>query len=98
MAQRNVPSVTVTMKSYPERDSGNDGEEGVITRLTNKLGATSEIKQRQGLTFKTDKSKRRNVCFGKKVLTDKKSARFLFRSIFNPSHHSLRFCFYFLPV
>jgi hypothetical protein len=51
MAQRNVLSVTVTMKSYPERNPGNDGEEGVITRLTNKLGVTSEIKQRQGLTF-----------------------------------------------
>ncbi len=24
-------------------DSGNDGEEGVTTRLTNKLGVTSEI-------------------------------------------------------
>ncbi len=44
---RNVPSVTVTMKSYPERDSGNDGEDGedgVTMRLTNKLGVTSEIK------------------------------------------------------
>ncbi len=51
LAQRNVPSVTVTMKSDPERDSGNDGEEGVTTRLTNILGVTSEIKQRQGLTF-----------------------------------------------
>ena len=45
MAQRNnVRSVTVTMKSYPERDSGNDEEEGLTTRLTNKLGVTSEIK------------------------------------------------------
>jgi hypothetical protein len=25
--------VTVTMKSYPERDSGNDGEEGVTTEI-----------------------------------------------------------------
>ncbi len=26
-------TVTVTMKSYPERDSGNDGEEGVTTEI-----------------------------------------------------------------
>jgi hypothetical protein len=47
---------------------------------------------------KTDKSKRRIVCFGGKVLTDKKPARFLFRSIFNPTHHSLPFCLDFLLV
>jgi hypothetical protein len=29
----NVSSVTVTMKSYPERDLGNDGEEGVTTEI-----------------------------------------------------------------
>ncbi len=51
MAQRNVPSVVVMMKSCPERDSGNDEEEGVTTRLSNKVGVTSEIKRRQGLTF-----------------------------------------------
>jgi hypothetical protein len=45
---------------------------------------------------KTDKSKRKGVCFGGKVLTDKKSAQFLFRSIFNPTHHSLLFCLDFL--
>jgi hypothetical protein len=28
-----IPSVIVTMKSYPERDSGNDGEEGVTTEI-----------------------------------------------------------------
>jgi hypothetical protein len=45
---------------------------------------------------KTDKSKRKGVCFGGKVLMDEKSARFLFRSIFNPTHHSLPFCLDFL--
>ncbi len=29
----NVPSVTVTIDSYPERDSRNDGEEGVTTEI-----------------------------------------------------------------
>jgi hypothetical protein len=29
----NVLSVTVTMKSYPERDLGDDGEEGVTTEI-----------------------------------------------------------------
>jgi hypothetical protein len=28
-----VPSVTVTMKSYPEHDSGNDGEEGETAKI-----------------------------------------------------------------
>ncbi len=28
-----MPSVTVTIKSYPERDSGNDGEEGVTAKI-----------------------------------------------------------------
>jgi hypothetical protein len=28
-----VQSVTVMMKSYPERDSGNDGEEGVTAEF-----------------------------------------------------------------
>jgi hypothetical protein len=28
-----VPSVTVMIKSYPEHDSGNDGEEGVTTEI-----------------------------------------------------------------
>ncbi len=31
----NVPSVTVMMKGYPERDSGNDGEEGVTNEINN---------------------------------------------------------------
>ncbi len=35
----------MTMKSYPERDVGNDGEESVTMRLTIKLGVTSEIKR-----------------------------------------------------
>ncbi len=29
----NVPSVTVTINNYPERDSRNDGEEGVTTEI-----------------------------------------------------------------
>jgi hypothetical protein len=41
---------------------------------------------------KTDKSKRRIVCFGGKVLTDNKSAFFPFRSILNPT------CLDFLAV
>ncbi len=45
---------------------------------------------------KTDKSKRKGVCFGGKVLTDKKSAQFIFRFIFNPTHHSFPFCLDFL--
>ncbi len=28
-----MPSVTVAMKSYLGRDSGNDGEEGVIAKI-----------------------------------------------------------------
>jgi hypothetical protein len=32
-----VPSVTVTMKSYPEHDLGNDGEEGVTTEISKQL-------------------------------------------------------------
>jgi hypothetical protein len=28
-----VPSVTVMIKSYPKRDSGNDGEKGVTTEI-----------------------------------------------------------------
>jgi hypothetical protein len=50
------------------------------------------------ITNKTDKSKRRIVGFGGKVVTDKKSGRFFFRSIFNPTHHSLSFCLSFLAV
>jgi hypothetical protein len=45
---------------------------------------------------KTDKSKRKGVYFGGKVLTDEKSARFVFKSIFNPTHHSLPFRLDFL--
>ncbi len=33
MKLTNVPSVTVTMKSYPKHDSGNDREEGVTTEI-----------------------------------------------------------------
>jgi len=29
----NVPSVTVTVKSYPERDLGNEREEGVAAEI-----------------------------------------------------------------
>ena len=29
-----MPSVTVTMKSYPECDSENDGEEGVTAEIS----------------------------------------------------------------
>jgi hypothetical protein len=47
-------------------------------------------------SFKTDKSKRKGVCFGGNVLTDKKSAQLVFRSIFNPTHYSLPFCLDFL--
>ncbi len=32
-----MPSVTVTMKSYPEHDLGNDGEEGVTTEINKQL-------------------------------------------------------------
>jgi hypothetical protein len=38
-----VPSVTVMMKSYPEHDSGNDGEESVTTEINKQLGVTSDI-------------------------------------------------------
>jgi hypothetical protein len=50
------------------------------------------------VSYKTDKSKKRLVGFGGKVLMDKKSAQFWFRSIFNPTHHSLPFCLVFLAV
>jgi hypothetical protein len=50
------------------------------------------------LTNKTDKSKRRIVGFGGKVSMDKKSGRFIFRFVFNPTHHSLSFCLGFLAV
>jgi hypothetical protein len=49
-------------------------------------------------SFKTDKSKRKGVGFGGKVLTDKKSAQFFWGSIFHPTHHSLPFCLNFLAV
>jgi hypothetical protein len=47
---------------------------------------------------KTDKSKRRIVCFGRKVLMDKKMPPLFFRPIFIPTHHFLCFCFFFLSV
>jgi hypothetical protein len=47
---------------------------------------------------KTDKSKRKGVCFGGKVLTDKKLPPLLFRSIFISTHHFLCFCLFFLSV
>ncbi len=47
---------------------------------------------------KTDRVKRAHFSFGGKLLTDKKSARIVLRSIFNPTHHSLPFCLDFLPV
>jgi hypothetical protein len=48
--------------------------------------------------LKTNKSKRKEVRFGGKVMTDKKSALFCFSSIFNPTHHSLPFCLDFLTI
>jgi hypothetical protein len=45
---------------------------------------------------KTDKSKKKEFVFGRKVLTDEKLAQFCFRSIFNPTHHSLPFRLDFL--
>ncbi len=33
----NVPSVTVAMKSYPERDSENGGENGVTAEINKQL-------------------------------------------------------------
>jgi hypothetical protein len=51
-----------------------------------------------GITNKTDKSKRRIVGFGRKVLTDKKLPPLFLRSIFIPTHHFLCFCLYFLSV
>jgi hypothetical protein len=48
----NVPSVTVRMKSYPERDLENDGEEGVATEINKQTWCDlRDFKQRQGLTF-----------------------------------------------
>jgi hypothetical protein len=37
MKSTNVLSVTVTMKSYPERDLENDGEKGVTTEINKQL-------------------------------------------------------------
>ncbi len=40
-----MPSVTVVMKSYPGRDSGNDGEEGVTSEIDKCAKCDSEDKQ-----------------------------------------------------
>ncbi len=48
--------------------------------------------------IKTNKSKRRQVGFGRKVLMDKKPARLCIRSIFHPTHCSLPFRLVFLAV
>ncbi len=37
MMMKSYPSVTVTMKSYPERDSENDGEKGVTIEINKQL-------------------------------------------------------------
>ncbi len=50
------------------------------------------------LLIKTYKSKRRIVCFGGKVLIDKKMPPPFLRSIFILTHHFLYFCLFFLSV
>jgi hypothetical protein len=47
---------------------------------------------------KTDKSKRCLFSFGGKLLTDKKLPSLFIRFIFNPTHHFLCFCLFFLSV
>ncbi len=48
--------------------------------------------------YKTNRPKRSHFSFGGKMLTDKKLPQLFYRSIFNPTHHSLPFHVLFLAV